>query len=365
MGADAVQVFTQSPRTWRPTNHARRTSSGSRSGARRRGSAACSCHALYLVNLASPKDDFYEKSVAALCEHGRRRVRDRGGRGRLPRRLASRRGHRRRARARRAGDEEGARPLLGHDVAADGELRRRGRHDRPLDRGAGADLRPARTATRGSASASTRATCTCPAYDVTDEAALDAMLDELDRAIGLDRLRALHVNDSEAPLGSNRDRHANIGEGLMGEEARRVPRAPEAAGPAGGARGARGRTATARTRPRSEARRSCTPGLASKANGRQQPPRTEPARTTAPRGPAAGLPPFSAYPGKRARLSPDRADFANSREPSVERAPGPLHGRLRHSGARLTCAKIRKLGSPSGSSWNSGLTQPRSSSRPS
>jgi deoxyribonuclease-4 len=55
-------------------------------------------------------------------------------------------------------------------------------------------------------------------YDVTDEAALDEALDELDRSIGLDRLRALHVNDSAVPLGSNRDRHANIGEGLMGRK---------------------------------------------------------------------------------------------------------------------------------------------------
>ena len=54
--------------------------------------------------------------------------------------------------------------------------------------------------------------------DVTDAAALDALLDEVDASIGLDRLRALHVNDSAAPLGSNRDRHANIGEGLLGEE---------------------------------------------------------------------------------------------------------------------------------------------------
>jgi deoxyribonuclease IV len=53
--------------------------------------------------------------------------------------------------------------------------------------------------------------------DVTDAAALEALLDELDDSIGLDRLRALHVNDSAAPLGSNRDRHANIGEGLLGE----------------------------------------------------------------------------------------------------------------------------------------------------
>ena len=53
--------------------------------------------------------------------------------------------------------------------------------------------------------------------DVTDAAAFDASLDGLDESIGLDRLRALHVNDSATPLGSNRDRHANIGEGLLGE----------------------------------------------------------------------------------------------------------------------------------------------------
>src|SRR5207244_1654156 len=54
--------------------------------------------------------------------------------------------------------------------------------------------------------------------DVTDQAVLDACLDELDSSIGLDRLRALHVNDSATPLGSNRDRHANMLEGLLGEE---------------------------------------------------------------------------------------------------------------------------------------------------
>jgi deoxyribonuclease-4 len=54
--------------------------------------------------------------------------------------------------------------------------------------------------------------------DVTDRPTLDALLDELDDAIGLDRLRALHVNDAAAPLGSNRDRHANVLEGMIGEE---------------------------------------------------------------------------------------------------------------------------------------------------
>jgi deoxyribonuclease-4 len=53
--------------------------------------------------------------------------------------------------------------------------------------------------------------------DVTDRKALNAVLKEVDDRIGLDRLRALHANDSKAPLGSNRDRHENIGDGLIGE----------------------------------------------------------------------------------------------------------------------------------------------------
>jgi deoxyribonuclease IV len=53
--------------------------------------------------------------------------------------------------------------------------------------------------------------------DVSDPATMGAVVDELDGRIGLDRLRALHANDAKAPLGSNLDRHDNIGDGLMGE----------------------------------------------------------------------------------------------------------------------------------------------------
>ena len=54
-------------------------------------------------------------------------------------------------------------------------------------------------------------------YDVTDPKFVDALVTQVDETIGLDRLRALHVNDSATPLGSNRDRHANILEGELGE----------------------------------------------------------------------------------------------------------------------------------------------------
>ncbi|HWT23567.1 MAG TPA: deoxyribonuclease IV [Solirubrobacteraceae bacterium] len=55
-------------------------------------------------------------------------------------------------------------------------------------------------------------------YDVRTPEALAAVLDEFDRVVGLDRLGSLHVNDSAAPLGSNRDRHASLGDGEIGRE---------------------------------------------------------------------------------------------------------------------------------------------------
>jgi deoxyribonuclease-4 len=53
--------------------------------------------------------------------------------------------------------------------------------------------------------------------DVTDAPTWNSLLDDVDERIGLDRLRALHANDAKAPLASNRDRHDNIGDGLIGE----------------------------------------------------------------------------------------------------------------------------------------------------
>ena len=52
--------------------------------------------------------------------------------------------------------------------------------------------------------------------DVTDPDALDVAMARLDETIGLDRLRCLHVNDADAELGSNRDRHASLELGAMG-----------------------------------------------------------------------------------------------------------------------------------------------------
>ncbi len=54
-------------------------------------------------------------------------------------------------------------------------------------------------------------------YDIAGR--LDQVLEEFDHVIGLSRLKAVHLNDSLNPLGSHKDRHANIGKGTLGLEA--------------------------------------------------------------------------------------------------------------------------------------------------
>jgi deoxyribonuclease-4 len=55
-------------------------------------------------------------------------------------------------------------------------------------------------------------------YDVRTAESLAAVVDEFDSIVGCDRLGSLHVNDSVTPLGSNRDRHVNLGEGEIGPD---------------------------------------------------------------------------------------------------------------------------------------------------
>jgi deoxyribonuclease IV len=217
IGADALQLFVQSPRAWRFPDH---DPADLRAFCERRetaGLGAVLVHSLYLVNLASPKDDFYEKSVYTM----RRTVETACAikADGVVLHVGSHLG---------AGFEAGMERvvpameqvlelcsdttwLLMEDTAGTGAtigrsideldaiFERLGRHPR-----LGICLDSCHLYASG--------------YDVTDRDALDRLLDEIDGTFGLDRVRALHVNDSKAPLGSNRDRHDNVLEGLMGEK---------------------------------------------------------------------------------------------------------------------------------------------------
>lgn len=55
-------------------------------------------------------------------------------------------------------------------------------------------------------------------YDLRTAAGIEAMLEEVDRSAGLDRVRVMHLNDSKTDLGSHRDRHELLGRGYLGED---------------------------------------------------------------------------------------------------------------------------------------------------
>jgi deoxyribonuclease-4 len=216
MGGDCVQVFTQSPRTWRLTNHKPEAISRFRERRTEAGVGGVVCHALYLCNLAAPDDAVYEKSIATMratvdtaCAIGADgvifHVGSHLGAGfdvgldRTCKALAQ-------VLDRCAGDtwllmenSAGTGATIGRTIdELETLLERLDRHER-----LGVCLDSCHLYASG--------------YDVADRAAVDQLVRDVDAGIGLDRVRALHINDSATPLGSNRDRHANVLEGELGE----------------------------------------------------------------------------------------------------------------------------------------------------
>jgi len=55
-------------------------------------------------------------------------------------------------------------------------------------------------------------------YDISTKAGLEAMLDEIDRLVGINLIKLIHLNDAKGKLGSHHDRHENIGKGNIGLE---------------------------------------------------------------------------------------------------------------------------------------------------
>jgi deoxyribonuclease-4 len=217
IGADSVQVFTQSPRTWRPTNHDPSSFDRFREKRAEAGIGGVLCHALYLCNLAAPDDTVYEKSVSAMrntmevaCGIGADGVVFHVG-SHLGSGFAKASKQVVRALGQVLEHCSDTTWLLMENSAGTG-----GTIGRSID-----ELAALYDGLDGH---ERLGVCldSCHWYasgvDVGDREALDGALDELDERIGLDRVRALHTNDSKEPLGSNRDRHENIGAGLIGDK---------------------------------------------------------------------------------------------------------------------------------------------------
>lgn len=217
IGAEAVQLFAQSPRMWRFPVHAEEDLARFRTRREEAGIETVLVHSLYLCNLAAPDPAIYSKSVqtmrstmdaaCALEADG------------VVFHVGSHLG---------AGFEAGLAkvvPALRQVVELCSDTTWL-----LIENSAGAGGTIGRSIEEIAALIDALdghprlGVCldTCHLYvsgvDVTDRATVDALLSELDASVGLDRLRALHVNDAATPLGSNRDRHANVLEGELGEE---------------------------------------------------------------------------------------------------------------------------------------------------
>ncbi len=217
IGCTAIQIFASNPRSWQPAADDTMACAAFAQIARDCGLDPVVIHAPYLINLASPDEIIWEKSVNLL-----RWTLQRGallGATYVVFHTGSHRG---------SGVEAGVARiaqavmrilpetppqvmlLLENDVGGGNSL---GHNFEQL--GAVLDLLPQYQQRLG--------TCLDTAhlwgagYDISDAASTQQMLEHFDGAVGLSRLWVVHLNDTKVALGSHRDVHARLGEGIIGE----------------------------------------------------------------------------------------------------------------------------------------------------
>jgi deoxyribonuclease-4 len=215
-GARSIQIFNQNPRQWKPREYSDEEVADFRSAMKDSDIDALLIHAVYLLNPASEDADFRAKTLASLTTSLRAGAALGAQAVVLHPGSALKDGGEVAAAIDRAGEviaealaESEKCPLHLEDTAgAGGTL---GRSFEELARlievaGGGKRLGVCLDSCHLLASG----------YDIRTAEGLATVLDDFDRVVGLKRLGSLHVNDSATPLGSNRDRHINLGDGELG-----------------------------------------------------------------------------------------------------------------------------------------------------
>ena len=216
IGAASIQIWGQSPRAWRPTTW--KDADVAEFGELMDGGpiGAVVIHAIYLINCASKDKELRRKSIDSLVHS--LRTGDRIGAQGVVMHPGSTVGEPHDEALKRVGDalrealaESDACPLLLEDTAGAGNTLGRtfeelaelvelaGGHER-----LGLCLDSCHLLASG--------------FDVRTADGLAEVLSDCERVAGKGRLRCVHVNDSQMPLGSNRDRHAPLGEGELGRK---------------------------------------------------------------------------------------------------------------------------------------------------
>lgn len=215
-GCESIQIFHQNPRAWRPTNYGPGDFAEFREAKASSPVEAVIIHAVYLINCATTDPEMRRKSLASLTHalrlgegiDARGVVLHPGAQKGEPHGPSMKRAAKLIAEA--LAETEGCPLLLEQTAGHKGLLGRDFDETAELIEGAGGGER--------------LGLCldSChlfvQGYDITDAERLGEVLEEADAKVGLERLGAVHVNDSAAPLGSCRDRHASIGQGEMGRD---------------------------------------------------------------------------------------------------------------------------------------------------
>lgn len=221
--ATAIQIFGDNPTAWRRRAEPPREQPAFRERLAEHGIGPVAIHAAYLVNLAGPDPEFFERSVAVLIQDMRMAP---GFAARFVNvHVGSHRDSGVAAGVRRVA-EGVARVLAETDDAADAATL-------VLENSAGggfglgctveelADVAEA-IAARGIADRRVgfcldTAHAWAAGYRLSDPGATDELLEAFDARIGLERLRMVHLNDAKSELGSHLDRHEHVGAGRIGE----------------------------------------------------------------------------------------------------------------------------------------------------
>lgn len=215
-GSTAIQIFNQSPRMWRPTNYSDDDFAAFREALSESPVEAVVIHAIYLINPGTFEPELHEKSLTALT-HALRVGDGIGAAGVVLHPGPVMKGQVYQPTvanivktcAQALAESERC-PLLLENAAGRNAVGSRFEQLADLIDGLDGDRRVGVCIDSCHAHAA--------GYDVSDIAGVDKTFDDLEQTVGLDRVGCLHVNDSRDEFASHRDRHANLGEGLIGEE---------------------------------------------------------------------------------------------------------------------------------------------------
>jgi deoxyribonuclease IV len=219
LGATSLQIFTQSPRMWRHPVVDPDAAERFRAARKRAKVKTVVCHATYLINLGASDPELYEKSVGAL--HNTMRAAQAIEADGVVFHLGSHLGRGLHAVMPQVGealtgvlaevhDGSPTQLVIENSAGAGGTM---GVGLDEIEQVMDAIGRPARVSV-----------CldTCHLWasgvDITDSGRVDALMAEVDERFGMERLTCLHVNDAAVELGSQRDRHAEVGKGVLGRE---------------------------------------------------------------------------------------------------------------------------------------------------